>query len=279
MSSVQRASWATLLRRGLIPAGLLATLAVVIAVSSTAGSHSRTLGITSGALLGGLTLLELQAGRWHASWRALPRDLTALLLANVIAIGAAGLLGLLVATQGAGFGPLAAIPLPLAVPLAILMSDGVAYAVHRAAHAHPLLWRMHAVHHLPDRLYALVAVVDGPLIIFLMRFLRPGLLWVVGFPASVVFAHSMFDLWQGLSQHTGIDTDNRWLSRVFQTPQVHRLHHSSDPAHVGNYSLLLTVWDRVFGTFVSPEHSATTLGLPEASPVPRSWWRALLLLP
>jgi sterol desaturase/sphingolipid hydroxylase (fatty acid hydroxylase superfamily) len=276
---VSRISWATLLRRGLIPIGLLVTLAVVIAVASTNSAHPRVLGIASGAVLGGLTLLELLAGRWHPGLRTLARDITAFVLASGIATGAATLLGLLVDIRGTGFGPLGALPLPLAIPLAIVMSDGLAYAIHRAAHTHPLLWRMHAAHHLPDRLYALVAVVEGPLIIFAMRFLRPGLLWMLGFPASVVFAHAMFDLWQGLSSHTGIDTDNPWLSRVVQTPQVHRLHHSSDPAHAGNYGLLLTIWDRVFGTFVGPEHTITTLGLPSDSPLPRSWWRALLLLP
>lgn len=268
----------TLLRRGLIPVGLLATLAVVIAVSRTSALHQQTLGIASGVVLGGLTLLELLAGRWHANLRSLPRDITAFALASAIAAGAGGLLGLLASTHGAGFGPLAAIPLPIAIPLAILMSDGLGYAIHRAAHANPLLWRMHAAHHLPDRLYALMAVVDGPLIVFLMRFLRPGLLWIVGFPASVVFAHAMFDLWQGLSTHVGIDTHNPWLARVVQTPQVHRLHHSSEPAHAGNYGLLLTVWDRLFGTFVAPEPIDPALGLPADSGLPRSWWRALLLL-
>jgi sterol desaturase/sphingolipid hydroxylase (fatty acid hydroxylase superfamily) len=270
--------WSKLLRRGLIPVGLLATLAVVIAVSSVSSSHQQTLGIASAAVLGGLTLLELLAGRWHANLRSLPRDVTAFVLASAIAAGAAALLGLLAGSHGAGFGPLAAIPWPLAIPLAIVMSDGLAYAIHRAAHANPLLWRMHASHHLPDRLYAFMAVVDGPLIIFLMRFLRPGLLWIVGFPGSVVFAHAMFDLWQGLSTHAGIDTDNPWLSRVVQTPQLHRLHHSADPAHAGNYGLLLTLWDRVFGSFIAPEPITPTVGLVPDSRLPHSWWRALLLL-
>lgn len=92
-------------------------------------------------------------------------------------------------------------------------------------------------------------------------------------PGDAVFVLSLFDSWQGLSAHTGVDTWNPWLTRVLASPESHRMHHSRTPEHEGNYGLSLTVWDRVFDTWVEPTPTPPTPGLRE--PTPR-WWRALL---
>jgi len=44
-------------------------------------------------------------------------------------------------------------PLGGQVVMLILASDFLRYWLHRAAHTFPLLWRLHAVHHAPERLY------------------------------------------------------------------------------------------------------------------------------
>lgn len=156
------------------------------------------------------------------------------------------------------------------------MADGVAYGVHRAFHAHPALWRVHALHHLPDELYTLMSAVNGPAMVILIRALPLGALTVAGFDPLVIFGYAMLDLWFGLVSHTGVDTHNPWLSRVWVTPEVHRLHHSARPEDAGNHGLLFTLWDRVFGTFVAPRPGEVRVGLVDAAGT--SWVRALLLL-
>jgi sterol desaturase/sphingolipid hydroxylase (fatty acid hydroxylase superfamily) len=50
------------------------------------------------------------------------------------------------------------------------------------------------------------------------------------------------------------DLELPWLERILGpwliTPATHRLHHSPDRAtHDGNYGDLISLWDRLFGTF------------------------------
>ena len=41
---------------------------------------------------------------------------------------------------------------------------------------------------------------------------------------------------------------------MFVTPRYHHIHHSSDPEHYrANLGSRLTIWDRLFGTYVNPE--------------------------
>jgi sterol desaturase/sphingolipid hydroxylase (fatty acid hydroxylase superfamily) len=100
---------------------------------------------------------------------------------------------------------------------------------------------------------------------------------LLGFSSDAVFAFTLFELWLGLGSHVGVDTHNPWLDRVLVTPRTHRVHHSRKLSEAGNYGLLLTVWDRVFGTYVPPTVDAPALGLSEPAEFPSTWWGILLL--
>jgi sterol desaturase/sphingolipid hydroxylase (fatty acid hydroxylase superfamily) len=53
----------------------------------------------------------------------------------------------------------------------------------------------------------------------------------------------------------------RWLGQYVNTPSVHRVHHAKNPQYIDrNYAGVLTVWDRMFGSFV-PEEEAPTFGI------------------
>lgn len=265
--------------RGLVPAGLALTVATIAATAWTGASPEVVAGNFATALIVGLTALELALGPSRPRLRNLPRDLTMFALNGVVDALARAAVAYVALTM-AGTGPLTALPLPIALPLGLVVADGIAYAVHRAFHEHPLLWRIHALHHLPDELYILMSVVNGPLQVFVIRLLPFAALAVAGLHPMVIFSYAMLDTWTGLASHSGVVTDNPWLSKVWITPQVHRLHHSARPEHAGNHGLLITFWDRVFGTFVAPRSGAdreeVPVGLAEAD-APRSWIHALLL--
>jgi len=78
---------------------------------------------------------------------------------------------------------------------------------------------------------------------------------------------------------------DRWLRSVVVTPDMHRVHHSVDRAeHDANYGFNLSVWDRLFGTYVAhPKggHEGMTLGLPQwqnLNPTRLGWSLALPFL-
>jgi sterol desaturase/sphingolipid hydroxylase (fatty acid hydroxylase superfamily) len=59
---------------------------------------------------------------------------------------------------------------------------------------------------------------------------------------------------------------DRWLRWLIVTPNMHRVHHSVNRAeHDANYGFNLSIWDRVFHTYVDQPakgHGAMTIGLP-----------------
>lgn len=75
--------------------------------------------------------------------------------------------------------------------------------------------------------------------------------------------------------HSAIRVHAPWMDRLLVTPQVHRIHHFTDPAHYNrNFADALPLFDIVFGTYRKPmrdEFPAT--GLTDF-PEPRSLWTA-----
>jgi hypothetical protein len=54
------------------------------------------------------------------------------------------------------------------------------------------------------------------------------------------------------------------IGRWFYSPAHHQIHHSTDPAHFGrNLGSMLTLWDGLFGTLLTPdkERQRLTFGL------------------
>jgi sterol desaturase/sphingolipid hydroxylase (fatty acid hydroxylase superfamily) len=55
-------------------------------------------------------------------------------------------------------------------------------------------------------------------------------------------------------RHTHFKLSFGWLNTVILCPHWHQLHHSTNPKHWDkNFGLMLSVWDRMFGTLVIPE--------------------------
>ena len=69
----------------------------------------------------------------------------------------------------------------------------------------------------------------------------------------VLFWYSVMFNTIGQLSHANIDTACGWLNYVFNTPEVHRYHHSRVPKEANtNYGQVLMVFDVLFGTFYLP---------------------------
>ena len=67
----------------------------------------------------------------------------------------------------------------------------------------------------------------------------------------VIFAEGFF---QNDWMHMNVTWRSRWLEWVFVTPRYHHVHHSRNPEHhTANLGSRLTIWDRLFSTYVDPE--------------------------
>ena len=134
----------------------------------------------------------------------------------------------------------------------LLLLDGWIYWWHRLNHRWPLLWRFHEVHHLDEFLDASSALRFHSGEVLLSAIVRAVVILVAGVPlasvivfetllaVAVMFHHSNLRLPAGLE---------RLLSLVIVTPSIHWVHHHATRADTdSNYSSVLSVWDRLFGT-------------------------------
>lgn len=165
---------------------------------------------------------------------------------------------------GAGIGVfnLVSVPLWISVPATVLALDFADYARHWLQHRFGLLWRAHRVHHSDEHLDAATALRFHPFEVALTVIGYLVVVGVFGAPVLGVAIHAslviLFDVWE----HANIATPawSRRLTRVIVTPDVHRLHHSENPAHHDtNYGIIFTLWDRLFGTYMPPDPSRGTI--------------------
>ena len=141
-------------------------------------------------------------------------------------------------------------PMWAQILLAGLILDVGLYTMHRASHANGLLWRLHAIHHSPERLYWLNGGRRHPLSALVLA--GPGLtvLFVLGATPIAVGAWLSFMSVHLAFQHANLDYRLGPLRHLLGVAEMHRFHHKRDfeDAQV-NFGEVLLIWDRLFGTF------------------------------
>ena len=159
-------------------------------------------------------------------------------------------------------------PLWLEVLISVIVLDFAIWLQHLASHKIPLLWDFHRMHHSDIDIDVTTAIRFHPIEIGLsmlykmvwVTLLGPAALAVVIFEA-VLNGLAMFN-------HANIALPG-WLDRLLRlvivTPDMHRVHHSIwQWEHDSNYGFNLSIWDRLFRTYVpQPQdgHQNMTIGL------------------
>ncbi|MDG1905711.1 MAG: sterol desaturase family protein [Arenicella sp.] len=160
----------------------------------------------------------------------------------------------LAATFGSGLWP-DTWPLLAQLLLMLLIAEFGRYWVHFAAHKIPWLWRLHAIHHSPNRLYFLNAGRFHPLekVIFQLPEVVPFIL--LGTNIETIALYATFNAIHGFFQHSNIQQRLGWLNYVFSLPELHRWHHSKNIEESDrNFGNNLIIWDLVFGTYFNPKN-------------------------
>lgn len=161
------------------------------------------------------------------------------------------------AAQSAGFGllRLAEMPWWLHLTLALLLLDLWQYTCHVLCHHLPILWRVHAVHHHADRMEATVAMRFHTFEIALQGLMTIPLAVLLGISVPHILAYNVVLLPVSLFHHSDVRLSprvDRLLRLVIVTPRMHWLHHSRwQPETNSNFSGVLSIWDRIFGTMRS----------------------------
>lgn len=152
--------------------------------------------------------------------------------------------------------------------LAVLALDFAIWAQHLITHKVPLFWRFHRVHHADRDMDVTTGFRFHPVEILASMLLKIGLVYLLGPSALAVLVFEILLSGTALFNHSNLALPSgldRVIRLVLVTPDMHRVHHSIHRAeHGSNYGFALSVWDRLFRTYMAEPkagHDAMTVGL------------------
>lgn len=193
--------------------------------------------------------------RWVTNWGITIANTVLLRLMAIalplLAVGAA------IDAKAHGWGLFNALTLPgwIEIVLAILILDFVIWAQHLITHKVPILWRLHRVHHADVDMDVTTAIRFHPVEIGLSMLIKIGVVYLLGPAALAVILFEIILNGTAMFNHANMRLP-LWLDaivrRVLVTPDMHRVHHSVHRhEHDSNYGFALSIWDRIFGTYIA----------------------------
>lgn len=218
--------------------------------------------------------------RWANNWALVLLNTVTLrimaLALPLLAVGAA----LDASAKGWGLMNLLDFPVWLETVAAILILDFLIWGQHLITHKIPLLWRLHRVHHADQDMDVTTAIRFHPIEIALSMVLKIGAVYLLGASALAVILFEIILNGSAMFNHANMRLP-LWLDRIVRlvmvTPDMHRVHHSVHrKEHDSNYGFSLSIWDRMFGTYVAQPadgHDDMTIGLQwqDESPANIGW--------
>jgi len=160
------------------------------------------------------------------------------------------------------------LPLWIQVAMGVTLAEFGLYWAHRIAHEWLPLWQFHAIHHSVTKLWiintgrfhfidSIVSIMLGMLILL-----------TFGAPMEVLIWLSAITAFIGMLTHCNVDMRFGPISWVFNTPGLHRWHHSRKIDEGNrNYGENLMIRDQIFGTYINPSRRPpVNIGINEYMP-------------
>lgn len=137
--------------------------------------------------------------------------------------------------------------------MAFVILDFAVWLEHVVSHKWPLLWRIHRIHHSDTGFDLTTALRFHPLEIVLSMFWKALIIIALGAPPMAVLVFEIVLNGAAMFNHANVKIPlgvDRLLRYLIVTPDMHRIHHSTDPRETDtNYGFNLSIWDRVFSTY------------------------------
>jgi len=157
-------------------------------------------------------------------------------------------------------------PLWLYVVLGTMLLDLVgAYLPHYVEHKVKPLWMIHLVHHTDHNVDTTTANRHHPLeSVIRFVFTLAGVL-IIGTPIAIVFLYQSLSLVATQFGHANIKMPkkvDKALSWFIVSPDMHKVHHHYMlPYTDSNYGNILSIWDRLFGTYMEYDRENIVYGV------------------
>jgi sterol desaturase/sphingolipid hydroxylase (fatty acid hydroxylase superfamily) len=172
-------------------------------------------------------------------------------------------------------------PMWAQVVLAFVVADFAFMMMHYLSHRFAPLWRLHSVHHGVGRIYGFNGVIRHPLHQTIDMVVGTLPLVLMGMPVPVAILLGFLISVTLIVQHSNVDTKLGPLDGHISVGRIHHLHHVNWGTEGDcNFGLLLTLWDKMLGTFnAAPSRPITAcdMGVDELPNFPKSFLEQMLL--
>lgn len=171
-------------------------------------------------------------------------------------------------TSSASFGLLNWIEMPLWLGLIVsfVALDLVSqYTAHYLLHRVKWMWRLHMVHHSDTKVDLTTGVRQHPIEFILREGLALITFVLFGMPIAFYLFYRIITIFFTYWTHANISLPkqlDKALSYIIVTPNTHKFHHHFErPWTDTNFGNVLSIWDRIFGTFTYDDTSKIQYGL------------------
>jgi sterol desaturase/sphingolipid hydroxylase (fatty acid hydroxylase superfamily) len=158
-------------------------------------------------------------------------------------------------------------PWPVQIAVAVLLSEFVVWLHHIARHKIRALWVFHAVHHSQKRMNLFTD--DRQHAVDMLTQIVLSFIPLLMFQVNLLHAVAIVGLYMSMHTriiHANLKMDFGWLGYILTSPQFHRIHHSSEPAHQDkNFGGIVSLFDYVFGTAHLSRDSYPETGIEDAA--------------
>ena len=152
--------------------------------------------------------------------------------------------------------------------IAILLQDLSIFIDHYLSHNLPFLWDLHEIHHSATEMTILSSSRGSSLISSFTKFftipfsllslllLNEYLIQGYIFPVLLyLFFGTMRLIFEVVGHSSYKLIYPKPISYIFMSPSLHWIHHSDNPNHYNkNLGGSITIWDRIFGTYLDETH-------------------------
>jgi len=149
--------------------------------------------------------------------------------------------------------------------IGFLLLDLGEYIYHIAMHKVKQLWMCHLVHHSDRDLTVSTTLREHPIetgirLLFLITWV-----FLSGIPFWALMFRLFFQIASNVFVHTNFrinDKIDKIVSIIFVTPNMHQVHHHFQQPYTNkNYGDVLSIWDRIFGTFTTAKANELVFGV------------------
>ena len=157
-------------------------------------------------------------------------------------------------------------PIWLELLISIVVLDFIAqYGVHYLLHHVKWMWRLHIVHHSDKNVDATTGTRHHPLDFIIRESFALVAVVIMGMPIAFYVFYRILSVLFTYFTHANISLPiwlDKGLSYLIVTPNMHKFHHHFQlPWTDSNYGNMLSIWDRIFGTFVYENPNDIIYGL------------------